>query len=310
MNVSAGIAPPGFRLPAAAHVGAVRYQVADLQRSLWLYRDLVGMQLIDRQDSDESPRARLGAADGRVVLLELVEKQGARPVPRSGRLGLYHSALLLPSRAALGSFITHLNEAGFPAGSADHSFSEALYLRDPDGITLEVYADRPRDEWVIRDREIVGTLDPLDTAALVGLSAGSPWTGAPAGSVIGHVHFYVGDLDEAAAFYHAGLGLDKVGWSLPGALFMSAGGYHHHVGVNTWLADAPVATDADARLLEWELVVPDRGSLIAAANSLGHAGHPVSLVGTEIRAVDRWGIAVKITVNGAMGQWGNGAMRR
>lgn len=302
MSAPVGIRPPTFRLPDAAHVGAVRYQVADLQRSLWFYRDLVGLYVIDRQDSDVAPRARLGAADGRAVLLELVEKAGARPIPRSGRLGLYHSALLLPSRAALGSFITHLNAAGFPVGSADHSFSEALYLRDPDGITLEVYADRPRAEWVIRDGEIVGTLDPLDTAALVDLAAGSPWAGVPAGSVIGHVHFYVGDLDEAASFYHAALGLDKVGWSLPGALFLSAGGYHHHVGANTWLSGAPVATDADARLLEWELVVPDRGSLIAVANSLGHAGYPVSPVGPDFRAVDRWGIAVKIKVNGAMGQ--------
>ncbi len=295
MSASVGIRPPTFRLPDAAHVGAVRYQVADLERSLWFYRDLVGLHVIDRQDSDDSPRARLGAADGRAVLLELVEKTGARPIPRGGRLGLYHSALLLPSRAALGSLIARLNEAGFPAGSADHSFSEALYLRDPDGITLEVYTDRPRDAWVIREREIMGTLDPLDTAALVKVAAGSPWAGVPAGSVIGHVHFYVGDLDEAAAFYHSALGLDKVGWSLQGALFMSAGGYHHHVGTNTWLAGAPVATDADARLLEWELVVPDQASVDAVGASLERARFPIARVGPDIRAVDAWGIAVKIT---------------
>jgi catechol 2,3-dioxygenase len=302
MSTPAGIRPPTFRLPESAHVGAVRYQVADLERSLWFYRDLVGLRLIDRRDSDGSPRARLGAAGGRAVLLELVEKKGARPVPRSGRLGLYHSALLLPTRAALGSFIAHLHAAGFPAGSADHSFSEAMYLRDPDGITLEVYADRPRAEWVIRDREIVGTLDPLDTAALVALAGGSPWTGVPAGSVIGHVHFYVGDLDEAATFYHGGLGLDKVGWSLPGALFMSAGGYHHHVGANTWLAGAPVATAADARLLEWELVLPDQASVEGTAESLGRAGYPIAREATDARATDAWGIAVKITVNEAKGQ--------
>ena len=177
--------------------------------------------------------------------------------------------------------------------------SEALYLRDPDGLTLEVYADRPRSEWVVRKNEYVATLDPLDLEALKEVAGGARWTGVPAGSVIGHVHFYVGDLDRAAAFYHQGLGLDKVGWSLPGALFMSAGGYHHHVATNTWVSGAPVATDDDVRLLSWELVVPDAATVDKVAASLVSAGFRTMNAregdATDCAsAMDDWGIQVQV----------------
>jgi catechol 2,3-dioxygenase len=288
-----GVQPSDFRLPDQARIGAVRYQVADLERSLWFYRELVGLHLIDRRTSDGSLRARLGAAGG-PMLLELVEKKGVRPAPRTGRLGLYHSALLLPSRHALGSFVDHLEGAHFPFGSSDHLVSEALYLRDPDGLTLEVYADRPRSEWVVREGEYVAAIDPLDLDGLKTAAEGERWAGVPDGSAIGHVHFYVGDLDQAARFYHQGLGLDKVMWRLPGALFLSAGGYHHHVGTNTWMSSAPVATDADARLLDWELIVPDEASVTAAGQSLERAGFPVERDGAAIRARDDWGIEVRV----------------
>jgi catechol 2,3-dioxygenase len=288
-----GEAPRGFRLPDEARVGAVRYQVADLERSLWFYRELIGLHLIDRLTLDGSLRARLGAASG-PMLLELVEKKGVRPVPRTGRLGLYHSALLLPSRSALGSFVDYLEGARFPFGSSDHLVSEALYLRDPDGLTLEVYTDRPRSEWPIRDNEYIAAIDPLDLDGLKSAAEGERWAGVPDRSVIGHVHFYVGDLDRAAAFYHQGLGLDKMMWSLPGALFLSAGGYHHHVGTNTWMSGAPVATDTDARLLDWELVLPDQTSVNAAAESLRQAGFGVERADSSVRSRDDWDIEVKI----------------
>jgi catechol 2,3-dioxygenase len=285
-------------LPDAARIGAVRYQIADLARALWFYADLVGLQVQHRGTMANGLQlARLGVPGGR-VLLELVEKQGVRPVPRTGRLGLYHSALLLPSRDALGSFVRHLEAAGFPFGSSDHLVSEALYLRDPDGLTLEVYADRPRGDWIVRDDQYVATLDPLDLGDLRSAAHGERWTGVPAGSVIGHVHFYVGDLERAAAFYHHGLGLDKVLWSLPGALFLSAGGYHHHVGTNTWVSGAPVATGDDARLLSWELVVPDAATVGQVTASLVHAGFSV-LAGPDAEADratarDDWGNCVSI----------------
>ncbi len=295
----AGIHPANFRLPDQTRIGAVRYQIADLDQALWFYRDLVGLHLHDRGTAGNGLQVAYLGVPGGAVLLELVEKKGVRPVPRSGRLGLYHSALLLPSRAALGSFVTHLEAAHFPFGSSDHLVSEALYLRDPDGITLEVYADRPRSEWVVRGDEYVATLDPLNLEDLKLSAAGARWTGVPVGSVIGHVHFYVGDLERAAAFYHRGLGMDKVVWSLPGALFMSAGGYHHHVGTNTWVSGAPVATDDDARLIHWELIVPDAATVDALSQSLGEAGFPVLRASygaaTEgLSARDDWGITVNV----------------
>ena len=154
---------------------------------------------------------------------------------RGGQLGLYHFAILLPDRAALGRFVAHLARIGERAGASDHLVSEALYLSDPDGLGIEVYADRPRATWRYDgQRQLAMDTRPLDLNSLVQAAGGEPWTGMPAGTVMGHVHLHVGDIERAAAFYHAALGLDKVVWSYPGALFLSAGGYHHHVGLNTW----------------------------------------------------------------------------
>ncbi len=218
-------------------------------------------------------------------------------MPRRGLIGLYHTAVLLPDRAALGRFLRATVAKNVHVGAADHYFSEALYLTDPDGLTLEVYADRPRDTWAIRNREIIGTSDPLDFADLEKAAGPAAWDGLPAGTVIGHMHFYVGDLDAAASFYHAGLGLDKVSWNLPGALFMSAGGYHHHVGVNTWAAGSPVASEHDAKLIEWRLVLPAKNDVDAAAKSIGAAGYAVVATEGGYLANDPWGIAVRLVTD-------------
>ena len=287
------IAPPGFRLPESTHVGAVTLQVADLDRSLAFYRDLVGYHLIDRRES--APRAaRLGAVGSEIALLELRERPGARPVPRRGLLGLYHFALLLPDRPSLGRLLRHLQTNEVHAGAADHVFSEALYLTDPDGLQMEVYRDLPRDQWQSREGELVSGVDPLDARGLLEAAGTVPWAGVPAGSIVGDVHLYVADLTAGEAFYHAGLGLDKTIWTFPGALFLSAGGYHHHVAVNTWAAGSPVATDADARLLHWDLIVADRTAVDAARDSLQRRGAIVEADGDAVRAVDPWGITVRI----------------
>jgi catechol 2,3-dioxygenase len=288
----AGVAPPGFRLPADAQLGVVRLCIANLDRSLRFYRDVIGLNVM----SASLHQARLGAHGDDRVLLELREQSGVRPVPKRGLLGLYHFALLLPSRGDLGRFVRHHGALGTPFGAADHSFSEATYLVDPDGLTIEVYADRPRDTWTVRAGEYAAVSDPLDVEDLVGSGGERSWAGVPRGSVIGHVHLYVGDLDAAAAFYHAALGLDRTIWSFPGALFMAAGGYHHHVGTNTWAGSAPVATAADARLEEWELVVPEIGVVAAAARSLQAGGYAVARVGDNaVVARDPWNITVRIS---------------
>ncbi len=285
-----GITPPGYRLPDATRIGRVRLQVSDLDRSLSYYQKVLGLQVRERSEGFAS----LAPAGGGESLLELKERPGARAVPRRGLLGLYHFAVLLPDRPALGRFVAHLTEIGARAGMSDHLVSEAVYLTDPDGLGIEVYADRPRNSWIAANGQLAMATNPLDVEDLIESAAGKHWDGAPQGTRLGHVHFYVGDIDAAAAFYHSGLGLDKTVWSYPGALFMSAGGYHHHVGVNTWAEGSPVATDDDARLLDWELIVPDRMSTERAAGSLESAGVEVTHADGFIEASDPWGIRVRL----------------
>jgi catechol 2,3-dioxygenase len=291
-----GIVPAGYRLAGALRLGRVVLQVADLERSLTFYREALGLRLLERSGE----RAALGAHGDDEMLVELRERRGAAAVPRQGRLGLYHVAILLPDRAALGRFAAHLAAAGLQAGASDHLVSEALYLRDPDGLGIEVYADRPRSEWRHRDRQLVMATEPLDLRDVVRAAAGEPWAGMPAGTRIGHVHLHVGDIERAAAFYHQGLGLDRIVWSYPGALFLSAGGYHHHLGVNTWAAGAAAAGDGDARLVEWEIVVPAVADVAAAAASLEEHGHAVEREeGGAVVARDPWGIALRLRADTA-----------
>jgi catechol 2,3-dioxygenase len=239
--------------------------------------------------------ALLGTADGETPLIELQERKGAAPAPSQGRLGLYHFAILLPDRAALGRLVAHLGAVGARAGASDHLVSEALYLRDPDGLGIEVYADRPRDSWRTVDREIQMDTTPLDLESLLRAGANVPWAGMPAGTTTGHVHLHVADIARATDFYHAALGLDRMVWSYPGALFLAAGGYHHHLGLNTWAgAGAAVPKDSDARLLEWTIVLPSEAEVESAATSLRAAGSAVEHNGAARRATDPWGTTLRL----------------
>ena len=286
-----GVAAPRYRLPPATRIGVVRLQVADLARSLAYYERVLGLRVVRRDASG----AALGAAGDDSPIIELRERPGARPHPKRGQLGLFHFAILLPDRASLGRLVRHLSEIGAYAGMSDHLVSEALYLTDPDGLGIEVYADRPRPDWRYAGRELQMATLPLNVEDLVAAAGTERWTGMPNGTKIGHVHLHVGDLEEAAAFYHEALGFDKVVWSYPGALFFSAGGYHHHLGTNTWATGAASATDEDAKLVEWELVMPDAASVSAAGASVERSGGTIerSQDGT-ILARDPWGTAVRL----------------
>ena len=285
-----GVRPTGYRLPDETHIGRVRLQVSDLGASLPYYTRLLGFRVLSHADAI----ATLGPQNG-TALIELHERRGVRPVPRRGRIGLYHFAILLPDRATLGRFVRHLAEIGVHAGSADHLVSEALYLTDPDGLGIEVYADRPRSTWKTNGREIAMATEPLDLRALVRAADGQPWDGMPAGTTIGHVHFHVDTLDAAKAFYHRALGFDTVVWSYPGALFFSAGGYHHHIGTNTWAGDAPPAGPDDARLLEWELVLPTIDDITAVAANAANAGYDVRSEADAQLITDASGTTVRLT---------------
>lgn len=293
---SYGQAPTGYRLPDATRLGAVRLQVADLTRSLAFYERTLGLRVIAR----EGTRAVLAANGDDRVLVELVERKGARPAGR-GLLGLYHFAILLPDRASLGRFVQHLSEVGARAGAGDHLVSEAFYLTDPDGLGIEVYADRPRETWQRLGRELMISTDPVDVAGLVAAAGGTRWRGMPAGAVIGHVHLHVGDLAQGAAFLAEALGFDRMTWRYPGALFLGAGGYHHHVGMNVWAgAGARPPAEGDARLLEWTIELPEADDVARAAQSLKAAGHPIEeLAAGDALTSDPWGTAIRLRAPGA-----------
>ncbi len=282
-----GIRPDGFRLPDATHVGAVVLQVSDLERSRTFYRDVLGFTEL----SAASDHVKFGA--DRTLLIEL--HAGAKEPLRTRRLGLYHFAILLPDRAALGRVLEHLVHNGIQPGAADHLVSEALYLNDPDGLGIEIYRDRPRNEWTAVQRQLNMSTDPLDFDAVLAEGRGEAWTGMPAGTVIGHVHLHVGDIEQARAFYHQAIGLDVMVWTYPGALFLAAGGYHHHLGTNIWAGPQATAPAPDEpQLLEWQLVLPEDGAVMAVAGNAASRGYAVTQEGESVLVRDPWGTAVRL----------------
>lgn len=267
-DVSFGIAPPEYRLPAATLLGPVTLQVSSLDRSAVYYHDVIGLDILHRDDSV----AALGVAADGEVLIELQERAGIKAVPSHGRLGLYHVAIVLPDRASLGRFLSHLEARREPIGMSDHFVSEAVYLTDPDGLGLEVYADRAHTAWRVTNRQLEMGSVALNVRAVLAAAQNASWTGAPRGTRIGHIHLHVGNIAAAAAFYHETLGFDKTVWEYPGALFLSAGGYHHHLGTNTWLPNAIAAPENEARLVVWTIVVPTEADVRAVAASCERRG--------------------------------------
>ena len=289
---SGQFSPSTGRLPADIRLGHVRLQVGDLARSLAYYTGVMGLEVKERTTDS----ATLTAVGSDLPLVQLVARPGTEAVPLHGRLGLYHFALLVPDRSALGRFLAHLAQTGTRIGASDHLVSEAIYLRDPDGLGIEVYRDRPRSEWRRVQGQIEMASEPLDMESVLAAAEGEPWSGMAAGTVMGHMHLHVADINAASRFYHEALGLDRTVWSYPGALFLSAGGYHHHLGVNTWAGPtARAASDLEAQLLEWRMLFPDQADARAAAGRLSHAGYQVSEDASDWVAADPWGTRLRLT---------------
>ena len=265
-------------------MGRVGLIVSDVQRSLEFYAGVIGIHVLS-----QTPHfVQLGVAEENRVLLELEQRPDVRPLRRK-RLGLYHIALLLPSRAALTSFANHLSQREIYAGSSDHLVSEAFYLRDPDGLELEVYADRARNVWPWRDEQLEMATLPLNFADLFS-TPHTAWKGVPPGTSIGHMHFYIGDLKRAERIYREGLGMNVRTQGFPGALFLAAGDYHHHVG----LIPGPVPCLPPPRQTLASgggSCVPDR-QLSALQRQMRASGWQP---GPEGALVDPWGISVRLT---------------
>jgi catechol 2,3-dioxygenase len=208
----------------------VQLSVSDLARSTDFYARQIGFVLI----RDDPGRAEFAAEAGGPVLLTLTEDRTAAPAPPDAA-GLFHAALLLPSRAALGRWLRRTADAGVEFdGFSDHGVSEAVYLTDPDGNGLEFYSDRPPDGWPRRNGEIAMFTRPLELPGLLAEGAAAPAAPPLAGAHWGHLHLRVTDLERSDKFYQSALGVSLTQGSYPGARFLAADGYHHHLGLNTW----------------------------------------------------------------------------
>jgi catechol 2,3-dioxygenase len=274
----------------ATEVGFLSLTVADLARSVAFYTEAIGMTLLDRREGT----ATLGVAG--TPLLVLTERAGAQPWPREQRsyTGLYHFAILVPTRADLGRWVRHWLELGLPLGQGDHLVSEALYLSDPDENGIEVYRDRPRDQWTWANGQVRMGTGPVDIRGLLADAerAGEPWTGLPTGTHLGHIHLQVSDIARSEAFYHDILGFDIVA-RMPTALFISAGGYHHHIGMNTWHSKDATAAPADMVGLRFFTVdLPDAEALAAVVGRVEAAGIPLLRQGGAVALRDPDGIGV------------------
>jgi catechol 2,3-dioxygenase len=280
-------------IPPDTTIGKVRLRVADLDDLTTFYERVVGLQEVDRGGAV----TRLGPADGEPVI-ELV---GAPDAPRapSFSTGLFHLAILVPDRAELARSLQRVADAGWRlTGASDHLVSEALYLQDPEGNGIEIYRDRPREEWRRNGDELAMATLPLDLQSVLGEpDAGAPGAnGMPSGTTMGHVHLQVADIPAAERFYNGALGLDVMVRSYPGALFLAAGGYHHHLGVNTWQSQgAPAPPEGALGLDRYELVLPNAAERDSAADRLAAAGGASKRLDEGVLATDPSGNRVLLT---------------
>ncbi len=261
-----------FHIDDQAVVSAVSVTVSDLDRALAFYTRNIGLRLFDRAPDS----ARMGAPDGR-PFLHLHEHRNARHV--RGTTGLYHFAILVPSRAELARALMAMAERGTRfTGFADHLVSEALYLSDPDGNGIEIYRDRPREEWTREGGFVRMTVDPLDLDGLAAEAAGGveTWNGLPAGTRLGHIHLHVASIDASERFYTTVFGFDLTARLGRQASLFSAGGYHHHIGVNTWAGEGAPPPPPDAvGLREFHVALPSEAGVRALRDRVTGAGMPV-----------------------------------
>ncbi len=275
-------------------IGLVTLRVANLERSRSFYEGILAFQAVEQGQG----RVVLGSED-KQPLLELIEVAGAAPQPRRAT-GLYHVAILFPTRADLGRELLRVTGAGLQVGQGDHLVSEALYLSDPDDNGLELYRDRPRSEWHWTNGVVQMATDPVDMRGLIeeGRRDAEPWEVIPAGTRVGHIHLQVADIQEARRFYSTILGFDVTAdLSAHGALFISAGGYHHHIGLNTWHSRGAKPTPSNAAGLQtYVIAIPTREGLQEVKERLVAHSVPFEEQEDGIRVNDPWQNAIMLRV--------------
>ena len=284
-------ATPTFASRTPLHIGAVSLKTRNLEALAAFYGEALGLSVMRREERG----ATLGA--GGVPLVELELQPAARPDdPREA--GLYHTALLMPTRADLARWLHHVARRKVAlTGVSDHAVSEAFYLDDPDGNGVEVYCDRPAESWEWTGDDLKITTDPLDIDAILReVPANASYLGAPDGLRIGHVHLRVGEVGRAEAFYRDGLGLD-VTRRRHGASFMSSGRYHHHIAANVWHSAGAAVRDPDrAGLSLLVLEAADANTLAEIRARLARGGIPFRESSAGIETSDPWGTRLRIAL--------------
>ncbi|WP_226529750.1 VOC family protein [Metabacillus niabensis] len=273
-------------------VSKLSLKVLDLDRSLAFYQEIIGFQILE-----QSEKRAILTADGKTALLEI--EQPADVIPKQPRTtGLYHFALLLPSRSDLGSVLKHLLKVKYPLqGGSDHLVSEALYLADPDGNGIEIYVDRSPSLWNWNNGEVEMSTDPIDVEGLLA-SGRDEWSKLPEGTVMGHIHLHVSELEKTKEFYCKGLGFEVVCNYGNQALFISTGRYHHHIGLNVWNGiGAPQPSEKSVGLMDYTIVYPSEIERDHVTQKLQQLGFDVTRNDKVIITADPSGNKIRLTVN-------------
>lgn len=260
----------GFHREPNTFVSQVNLKVENLERALTFYQEVIGLQVLQQTNTTADL-----TADGKTVLVSI--QQPVNVVSKQGRTtGLYHFALLLPTRADLGRLLKHFLQVRYPLqGASDHLVSEAIYLADPDGNGIEVYADRPASSWSWNNGEVEMPTVAIDAESLLAEGEGKAWNGMPAETIMGHIHLHVSELQKTEEFYTKGLGFEVVTRYGGQALFISTGKYHHHIGLNIWNGvGAPPAAENSVGMESYTMVFPSdekRKQILSQLNEMGVA---------------------------------------
>ena len=272
------------------YVELVELKVVDLQRSLDFYENIIGFKVLKQQGEKI-----FLTADGKTALLSIEQPANIMPTQQK-TTGLYHFALLLPTRADLGAILRFFVELNIKIGAGDHLVSEALYLNDPDGNGIEIYTDRPDSEWKWENDYVEMATLQIDAQSILEEGANTPWNGLPEETVMGHIHLHVAELDATMKFYNA-LGFDVMTPNYPGALFMGSGKYHHHIGLNTWAGiGAPPTPENVVGLKAFSLVYPSNEELEAAITNVKAFGSDILEETGVITVKDPSQNTIKLTI--------------
>ncbi|EIS2977793.1 VOC family protein [Listeria monocytogenes] len=267
-------------------LGEVVLNVGHLKEMAGFYQEVIGLKLLEENER----MVRLGVSGSDEALLVLKKIDNA-VVPEVPRIGLFHTAFLLPTRESLADVLLHLAKSGYPIdGAGDHAYSEALYLHDIEGNGIEIYADRPKAEWMRDgDGNLPMVTEQVDVDSLLQIATDEPFTGMPNGTIIGHVHLQVADADKAEQFYKEVLGMNLT-TAIPSARFFAAGDYHHHIGSNVWAGrNLELLQENETGLAWFTIITPDKDAIIT---NLIEQGYDVKRLENTIFVTDSNGIKI------------------